>query len=90
MTRRATILRAIGCPHLELARGDGYQYWVYDRPATAERPALYETHTEPVFALNHCTNDWWIDSGTRFVAQLEATEAQRARFEMPTMTGGAR
>lgn len=63
----AQIIAKIGCPHLNLYRGDGYWYFVYDIP---ERN-IYETTSVFCKYLNSMALDLWVEDGKAFVAAVE-------------------
>jgi hypothetical protein len=49
-------------PSIELVRGDGYQYFVYDDP----HANVFETESVMVSALSHLTGAQWIEAATTF------------------------
>lgn len=53
--------------HLELVKGEGYFYFVYDAG-----PYEYETHSVPVYRLNDLTEEQWDEVAANFVANVEA------------------
>lgn len=61
------ILKAINCDKLDLARGEGYWYFVYDD--TSKK--LYETHSVYCCYLNQMTVDQWVEEGKDFVAKMQ-------------------
>ena len=59
-TRAVTAaLRREGYP-LELVKGEGYFYFVYDTPE------LYETESVYVYRLNELTREQWLEQGRDF------------------------
>lgn len=77
LTRKA-ILRAVGCPYLDLVRvpvAGGYFYFIYDRMNT------YETHSVYVFRLSDLGIDQWVEEGRAFVRKVETEHA--ASLEKP-------
>ncbi|WP_428383821.1 hypothetical protein [Nevskia ramosa] len=62
----ATILKAIGCPHLKLHHGNGYWYFVYDDGKRWHDQSL------AVMRLNHLSLDAWVAAGKSAVAAAEA------------------
>lgn len=71
MLTRATIIKAIGCPHLKLYDGGGYWYFVYDDGARWHDQSVH------VMRLHHLTLDQWIAEGKAAVAAAEATPAPK-------------
>lgn len=63
----AAILKAIGCKHLSLHKGDGYYYFSYDD----ESKNLYETESVVVCALSHLQFDQWVEEGLSLVKKME-------------------
>lgn len=57
----ARIAREVN-PSIELVRGDGYQYFVYDDP----HASVFETESVMVSALSHLTGAQWIEAATTF------------------------
>lgn len=62
---RAQIIGAIGNPHLQLYRGDGYFYFVYD-----DGKDRWEDHSVYVYRLNHLSYDKWIAEGLDFLKKV--------------------
>lgn len=73
----AAIMKAIGCDHLNLHKGEGYYYFSYDN----QPKGLYETHSVVVCALNHLGFDQWVAEGRELVAKMEPKPEQPG-FEM--------
>jgi hypothetical protein len=63
----AHVAKAVGCPYLELVKGYGYLYFVYDRPELN----VWETYSVPVCYLNHLSLEEWVRIGAAFVAKME-------------------
>lgn len=57
-------LRAEGYP-LELVKGEGYFYFVYDAPDK------YETESVYVYRLNELTREQWIEQGRDFGERMQ-------------------
>lgn len=51
------ILKEIGCENLDLVRGEGYFYFVYDEFPNRE---IYDTRSVFVFRLNDLSLESWI------------------------------
>lgn len=54
-------------PYINLYKGKGYWYFVYDDP----NADIYEQHTVCVYRLNDLTLDQWIKEGKDFVKEIE-------------------
>lgn len=67
------ILSKIKCENLDLARGEGYWYFVYDNGAK-----VYETETVLCMRLNDMQLDRWVNAGLAFVEKCKLIEAERA------------
>ena len=66
------VLKKIGCPFLELVKGDGYWYFVYDNiPAKT-----YKTESVYCMRLNDMTVDQWAGIGKDFVEKMDAEAAE--------------
>lgn len=73
------VLSKIKCDKLDLARGDGYWYFVYD-----DVPAkFYETHSVYCCYLNQMSLDRWVEEGKDFVAKCERNKAERVETDKP-------
>lgn len=68
----AAIMKAIGCDHLNLYKGNGYYYFSYDNQPLG----IYETKSVVVCALNHLQFDQWVAEGRELVAQMEPAPRQ--------------
>lgn len=68
----AAILKAIGCKHLSLYKGNGYFYFSY----SDESKNLYETESVVVCALNHLQFDQWVAEGLALVKKMEPAPRQ--------------
>lgn len=73
MAKRVTrnnIVKAVGSKHLELVRGAGYHYFVYDNPA---KPSLYETRSVMSFDLGQTQKDFdfWVSEARGFLDHVE-------------------
>ena len=66
MTTVKTILKHIGEPNLELYKGRGYFYFVYDNG-----DKIYEERCVMVTALNHLSLDSWVYEGKRLVDSVK-------------------
>ena len=53
--RRATIVNAINNPHINLYKGEGYWYFVYDDGCVYRDRSVY------VYRLNELTLEQWCD-----------------------------
>lgn len=51
---------------LELVKGEGYFYFVYDDPSAN----IYQTYSVMVFSLNQLRQDQWISSAIDFMKTL--------------------
>ena len=68
---RAAILKGIACPKLDIAKGEGYVYFIYD-----DEPAgLFDTHSVMVPRFNELSLEAWIEEGRAFVARMEGERA---------------
>lgn len=47
---------------VELVRGDGYHYFIFDRP----EQNVYETHSVYTCYTNHMSDDRWVTEGESF------------------------
>jgi len=61
------ILKKINCKDLSLYKGDGYWYFVYDKPENN----IFETYSVPCMYLNQMPVDMWISDGLEFVKSIE-------------------
>lgn len=62
------IIKQIGCPHLNLYRGEGYWYFIYDNLSNG---GVYDSHSVYVMRLNDMGLDRWVDEGKAFVKKVE-------------------
>jgi len=62
------VFREDGLP-LELVKGEGYLYYVYDR--TVDNRLVFEDEMVYVYRLNNQTFDRWIEDGRRFALEVE-------------------
>lgn len=67
-TNKRQIIKLIGSDKLELVKGDGYWYFVYD---DFQAKGLYETSNVNVFLLNHLSVEYWVQLGKDFVKEME-------------------
>jgi len=65
-TRAKQVTNLIGCEHLELVRGEGYWYFIYD-----DQRGKYETQSVSVMRLNHLSLVEWVKEGKQLVTQME-------------------
>lgn len=65
----AEILRAVGCPNLNLYRGVGNGYWYF----VFDAPDVYESESVYVPRLNDMTVTQWVEIGVRFAKQCGGT-----------------
>lgn len=61
------IIKRIGCPKLDLYKGEGYWYFTYDD----EENNIFETSSVPVMYLNQMRLDLWVKDGLDFVKSVE-------------------
>lgn len=62
----AQVLKAVGCDKLDLVRGGGYLYFVYDDKARN----VWETESVYVCYLNQLSVEQWVDMGKAFVNRV--------------------
>ena len=69
------ILKKIGHPYLNLYRGEGYQYFIYDNGKEGSEMVYAEC---PVYVnrLNHLSLDRWACEANDFIKQTEEEFAQ--------------
>lgn len=67
------IIKAIGSQHLNLYRGNGYQYFIFDDKARN----FHECHSEYTMRLNDYPLDCWVEIGKSFVDECEAKIKER-------------
>lgn len=66
MVTRKQVLKQIDCPKLELVKGDGYWYFVYDDVANN----VYETRSVYTMYLNDMTLVQWVEEGSGLVNDI--------------------
>ena len=64
------IIKAIGHPHLNLYRGEGYQYFVYDNGKDGYEMVFLD-YSVYVNRLNHLSLDQWISYGNDCIKEVE-------------------
>lgn len=69
------ILKAIGCPHLDLARGDGYYFWRYNF-----NEEWSETQNVYSYALSHTSFETWVKEGKDFADSMEIIRKDPDKF----------
>ena len=62
------VLYAVGNEHLELVRGNGYWYFIYDDAAKGR----FNTTSIYTMYLRDFTVNAWADMGREFVAKMES------------------
>lgn len=64
---RNNIIKAVGSRHLELVRGEGYHYFVYDKPG------VYDTRSVMSFHLGGTQKDFdfWVREAREFIDDVE-------------------
>lgn len=65
-TSTAQVLHAVGNEHLDLVRGKGYWYFVYDDGVK------FKTHSVWVVLLRQLSVNAWADEGREFVTRMES------------------
>ena len=68
----ARVRRETGCDIIELERGPGYFYWIYD-----DGGQHYETEMVYSYRLNHMPFEMWVRDGVDFVERMERGEPAR-------------
>lgn len=63
----AQVTKAIGCPELELVKGSGYLYFVYND----KENNIWETESVYIAYLNQLSVEQWSEIGRAFVARME-------------------
>lgn len=61
------VIQKLKCPYLELVKGAGYWYFVYDDIQNN----IYETYSVYVYRLNQLGVDQWVEIGKEFLATIE-------------------
>ena len=64
------IIKEIGHPHLNLYRGEGYQYFVYDNGKDGDEMVFLD-YSVYVNRLNHLSLDQWISYGNDCIKEVE-------------------
>lgn len=79
MSRRTAkdILDAVGEPHLDLQRGQGYWYFVYDDGAET-----FETHSVFTPRLSDGSLDMWIREARTFLEGLQNSIQEDEPYEV--------
>ena len=67
-TNTKQIIKLIGSDKLELVKGHGYWYFIYD---DLEAKNLYSTESVYTMYLNSCSVDYWVNVGKDFVSRME-------------------
>lgn len=65
--RRATIVNAINHPHINLYKGEGYWYFVYDDPVHC----IYHTRSVYVYRLNELTLEQWCEFADELIFDVK-------------------
>jgi len=71
MVTRKQILKQINCKHLDLFKGDGYWYFVYDGFGPGEVLPKYDTRSVYTMYLNDMTLAQWVEEGRALVKDCE-------------------
>ena len=69
------IIKEIGHPYLNLYRGEGYQYFVYDNGKDGD-DMVYGDYSVYVHRINHLSLDRWVSEGKDCIKQIEEEFAQ--------------
>jgi hypothetical protein len=67
-TSTKQVLKAVGNEHLDLVRGNGYWYFVYDDLANG----IYDTRSVYTMRLSDWTVEMWAEEGREFCAKMES------------------
>lgn len=67
----AAVLRAVGCPHLALYKGEGYWYFIYDDVAGVNS---YDSYSVMTMRLNDMSLERWAAIGRAFAADVAKGE----------------
>lgn len=70
-TSTKQVLKAVGNEHLDLVRGNGYWYFVYDDTVKG----LYDTTSIYTMRLSDFTVEQWAQDGREFCAKMEGKHA---------------
>lgn len=76
--RASSVVKAIGCKHLELVAGEGYWYFVYDDVANG----VYETQSVSVCRLSHMAFDQWVEDGKDFIKTVQEIDKPDSRYNI--------
>jgi hypothetical protein len=60
------IIKKINCQSLELCKGEGYWYFVYDDVPNR----IFETRSVPCKYLSHMSLESWVEEGKDFVKEV--------------------
>lgn len=74
-TSTKQVIKAIGNDKLQLLRGNGYWYFVYDDPAKG----LFDTMSVYTMHLGNYTVEQWAAEGRELVARVQNEYASRTR-----------
>jgi hypothetical protein len=66
-TPKRAVMRALNCKFLDLVKGDGYWYFVYDD----EENKVFETHSVMTMRLNDMPVEEWVNEGRAFILETE-------------------
>lgn len=69
------IIKEIGHPHLNLYRGEGYQYFVYDNGKEGD-DMVWMDYPVYVYRLNHLSLDQWVSEGNNCIKAVKKEFAQ--------------
>lgn len=72
-TSTKQVIKAVGSDKLQLVRGAGYWYFIYDDVANG----IYETTSVMTMRLGDFTVEEWAADGREFVAKVERQHAER-------------
>jgi len=67
------VIKAVGSDKLDLVRGNGYWYFIYDDPVRG----IYDTTSIPTMQLRNFTIEEWAADGREFVAKMEKRYAEK-------------
>jgi len=65
-TGAAQVIRKIGNKHLNLYKGEGYWYFIYDDVANEK----YDSHSVYTMYLSHLTLEQWVEIGEGFLEKM--------------------
>jgi hypothetical protein len=69
------IIKAIGHPHLNLYRGEGYQYFVYDNGKDGD-DMVYGDYSVYTHRINYLSLEQWVAYGNDCIKEVEKEFAQ--------------